>query len=70
VVAVATLVLAFVQSSVNWLLAHIAVDAIIAWYVAMLSQLKNRQVATKVAAHVVDVPREGDDQNVRIVAGG
>lgn len=70
VIAVGTLAMAFWQSSVNWLLAHIAVDAVIAWYVAMLSQLKNRQVASKVAAHVIEAPREGDDQNVRIVAGG
>jgi hypothetical protein len=70
VIAVGTLAMAFLQSSVNWLLAHIAVDAVIAWYVAMLSQLKSRQVASKVAAHVVEAPREGDDHNVRVVAGG
>lgn len=68
--AVATLVMAIIQSSLNWLLAHIAVDAVLVWYVAMLSQLKARQTPSQIDVHVEDRSSHGDDTNVRLIAGG
>jgi Flp pilus assembly protein TadB len=43
VIAIATLVVAWRRQSLNWLLVHIGIDACLAWYLAMLSQIRQRQ---------------------------
>ncbi|GIU91841.1 MAG: hypothetical protein KatS3mg011_0747 [Acidimicrobiia bacterium] len=66
--AVITLVLAYVRGSVGWLLANLLVDALIAWYVGMLLQLKQREAARAAAVHAAERRPEADTP-VRIVAG-
>ena len=64
-IAVATLVVAWRRQSLNWLLFHIALDACLAWYVAMLSQVKQKHAA-ELARH--DGVRQWDESPVRVVS--
>lgn len=66
--AVATLAVAYWQGSIAWLLVHLLFDAGIAWYVGMLLQLKQRQMARAADLHAVQETDHGDRQ-IRIVAG-
>ena len=67
--AAVTIVVAVVTWSLNWLLVNLAVDAVLAWYVGMLLQVKQRE-ATKVAVrHLATRPADADAPPVRIVAG-
>jgi hypothetical protein len=64
-----TLAVAGATLSLNWLLVNLAVDAVLAWYVGMLLQIKQRE-ATKVAVrHLSTRPHDADTPPVRIVAG-
>ena len=67
VLAVSALGAALVLSSVGWLIAHLALDAAIAWYVGMLMQVKQREAARVANHHFETMPSEGPP--VRIVAG-
>ena len=69
VIAVATLVAAYAFSSVAWLLGHLAVDAVIAWYIGMLLQLRQRQQMRSATRHEATRPHDADEPPVRIVAG-
>lgn len=69
VLAVATLVLSYMQSSVGWLLAHLTVDAVIAWYIGMLMQVRQQHAARSAQLHSVTRPHDADEPPVRIVAG-
>lgn len=63
--AAVTLVAAIVRHSTVLLGVHLAVDAVLAWFVSMLIQLRQRRAA----GFVVDVrDEEPADQQVRIVA--
>lgn len=64
-IAVATLVVAWRRQSLNWLLLHIALGACLAWYVAMLSQVKQKH-AEELARH--DGVRQWDESPVRVVS--
>lgn len=64
-IAVATLVVAWRRQSLNWLLLHIALDACLAWYVAMLSQVKQKHAA-ELARY--DGVRQWDESPVRVVS--
>ncbi len=67
--SVGTLALAYLRSSVNWLLVSLAVDGLIAWYVAMLMQLRNRRALHAARTHALIQPTQADEPRVRIVAG-
>lgn len=69
VLAVATLVAAYAFSSVAWLLGHLVVDAVIAWYIGMLLQLRQRQQLRSATLHEATRPHDADAPPVRIVAG-
>lgn len=66
--AVVTLLVAYLRGSVGWLMVHLLIDAVIAWYIGMLLQVKQRQAARAVARRVVEQPPESDTP-VRIIAG-
>ncbi|MGH8873882.1 MAG: hypothetical protein ACRDVM_01335 [Acidimicrobiia bacterium] len=68
VLAVATMVLAFALKSFDWLLIHIGIDAVIAWYIAMLAQIRQRSTA-RVARHsAADRVANREESQDRIVA--
>lgn len=67
--SVGTLVLSYLRSSVNWLLVSLAVDGLIAWYVAMLMQLRNRRAQQVARTHALAQPVQADQPRIRIVAG-
>jgi amino acid permease len=66
VLAVVTAFLAWRQSSLNWLLVHLAIDACLGWYLAMVAQLRQRQ-AQKAANRYFSGGRDWDDSRVRVV---
>lgn len=67
-IAVVTLGLSFVTGSVWWLVAHLAVDAMIAAYVALLLQVKSQRDARVAHEHVASRPHDADEPPIRIVA--
>lgn len=67
--SVASLAAAAVLSSLNWLLVSLAVDAILAWYVGMLLQIKQREARRVAALHLATRPDLAHEPQVRIVAG-
>jgi hypothetical protein len=64
--AIGTLAIAIWRSSTTLLIAHIAIDGVIAWYLAMLVQIRQRREAS----FVVDLREEEQqrESQVRIVA--
>jgi len=63
--AVGTLAIAIWRSSTVLLIAHIAIDGVIAWYLAMLVQIRQRRDAS----FVVDLrDDEQPESQVRILA--
>lgn len=66
--AVATLGLAFVTSSILWLVVHLAVDALVAIYVGVLLQMRQRQAGRMAHDHLVERPHDADQPPIRIVA--
>lgn len=67
--AAVMLVLAFVTKSVWWLVGHLATDALIAAYVALLLQVKQQKAARVAEHHVLIRPNDADEPPVRIVSG-
>jgi hypothetical protein len=65
--AVASLAFAIISSSVGALVAHLVVDAFIAWYVAMIVQLRNQQQQQALRAHSLATVDRFDE--VRVIAG-
>jgi hypothetical protein len=65
VIAVATLVVAWRRQSLNWLLFHIAIDACLAWYLAMLAQVRQKHAA-ELARY--DGERQWEESPVRVVS--
>lgn len=66
-VAVGTLV-AFIVTRQIWVLAvHVVVDAFIAWFVAMLVQLRRQEQQVAVALH--GTQSGGQSHEVRVIAG-
>ena len=68
VLAVTTLVLAWRLGSLNWLLVHLGMDVLIAWYVAMLWQLRQRQVLRAIDQYSDEVTEVWEDSPVRVIA--
>jgi hypothetical protein len=67
--AVGTLVTAYVTKSIGWLLFHLTIDALIAWYIGMLMQVRSAREARAAVTHVANRPTDADEPVVRIVAG-
>jgi membrane glycosyltransferase len=67
--ALLTVAAALVSWSLNWLLANLAVDAVLAWYVGMLLQVKQREASKVAVRHLATRSTEADAPPVRIVAG-
>ncbi|MGI8515796.1 MAG: hypothetical protein ACR2NT_11835 [Acidimicrobiia bacterium] len=66
-IAIVTLVVTWRRQSLNWLLLHIAIDACLAWYVAMLAQIRQKQ-AQELANRYFDGTREWEESPVRVVS--
>ena len=69
-IAAATLAVAYWQGSVGWLLGHLFVDALLAWYIGMLMQIRQREAARTAREHMMRRPNDADEPPIRIVAGG
>jgi len=67
--AVGTLVYAVAMQSVTMLLLNLAVDAIGAWYVAMLLQIKQARQVTRIHPQVEEVADVHQRSVVKIAAG-
>lgn len=67
--SVVTLVLAGALRSFNWLMASLAVDAVLAWFVGMLLQVKQREVAQAANRHLATRPNDADAPQIRVIAG-
>ena len=65
-----SLILALTTRSLGWLFTHIAVDAGIAWYVAVLLQIKQSRTQQVIvpAGTVSSATAHGEPQPVRVVA--
>jgi molybdenum cofactor biosynthesis protein MoaC len=55
--------------SIGWLLVHLTIDAVIAWYIGMLMQVRHQREARAAETHVANRPTDADAPQVRIVAG-
>ncbi len=69
VLAVGTLALSYTTSSIGWLLIHLTIDAMIAWYIGMLMQVRQQRAVRVAQRHEVTRPHDADEPPVRIVAG-
>lgn len=67
--ALASLAAALLLSSVGWLIGHLALDAVIAWYVGMLMQVKQREAERVAQGHIESLAATADEPPVKIVAG-
>ena len=67
--AIGTLAGALAFSSIGWLIGHLALDAVIAWYVGMLMQVKQREAERVAQGHIQSLATTADEPPVRIVAG-
>jgi hypothetical protein len=66
-VAVATAVVAWRLRSLNWLLIHIGVDACLAWYLAMLAQLRQRQMQRVASRYFGEGAPQWEESPVRVI---
>lgn len=66
--AVFSLVIAFATQSVWALVAHLAIDAMVAAYVGVLLQMKQQKAVRVAQHHAVVRPNDADEPPVRIVA--
>lgn len=66
VLAIATLVVALTTGTVAWLLGHLILDTFLAWYVAMLVQIRQQEQAIVLQNYPI---RTADaDSRVRVIA--
>jgi len=68
VVAAATAFVAWRQHSLNWLLLHIGIDACLAWYMAMLAQLRQRHAQRVANRYFGDGAPQWEESPVRVIA--
>jgi hypothetical protein len=67
-VAAGTLFFAWKYGSLNWLLLHLGIDACLAWYLAMVAQLRSRQAQKVANRYFSDNAREWEESPVKVVA--
>lgn len=66
--AVAALAVAVVQRSLSWLIVHAVIDAALAWYLAVLLQIKQMQARTAPIVPPIS-SRTAEQRRVRVIAG-
>ncbi len=66
--AVLTLTVAWWQNSLNWLLVHLAVDVLLAMYIAVLVQLRQRRDIRVSQEHLPERQAERQETQVRVIA--
>jgi hypothetical protein len=66
--AVVTLTVAWWQNSLNWLLVHLAVDVLLAMYIAVLVQLRQRRDFRVTHEHLPERQAERQETQVRVIA--
>ena len=66
--AVGTLFVAWWQDSLKWLLVHLAVDVLLAIYVAVLVQLRQRRDYRVATDHLPERLAERQETQVRVIA--
>lgn len=66
--AVVTLVVAWWRNSLNWLLVHLAVDVLLAIYVAVLVQLRQRRDYRVATHHLPERQAERQETQVKVIA--
>lgn len=67
-IAAATAFVAWRQQSLNWLLIHIGIDACLAWYMAMLAQLRQRHAQRVANRYFGDGAPQWEESPVRVIA--
>ncbi len=67
-VALVTLFLAWWQGSTVWLVVHLFVDALIALYVALLVQMRQRRQWRMATTHIDDRAHAREENQVRVIA--
>jgi len=66
VLAVGTLVVALMTGGLAWLVGHLVIDAFLAWYVAMLVQIRQQEQA--LVRQQYAVPTADVERRVRVIA--
>ncbi len=66
VLAIGTLIVALTTGGLAWLIGHLVVDAFLAWYVAMLVQIRQQEQA--IVRQQYEVPTSEVDRRVRVIA--
>jgi hypothetical protein len=66
-IAAVTAFLAWSQKSPNWLLIHIGIDACLAWYLAMLAQLRQRQAQRVASRYFSDDGSQFEAAPVKVI---
>ncbi|CAN5767187.1 hypothetical protein BH23ACT5_BH23ACT5_02400 [soil metagenome] len=67
-VAVLTLAMAWWRNSLTWLLVHLAVDVLLAMYIAVLVQLRQRRDFRVTHDHLPERQAERQETQVRVIA--
>lgn len=67
-IAAATAFVAWRQHSFNWLLVHIGIDACLAWYMAMLAQLRQRHAQRVANRYFGEGAPQWEESPVRVIA--
>lgn len=66
--AAVTLVIAWWRNSLNWLLLHLAIDVLLAIYVAVLIQLRQRRDYRVATDHLPERQAERQETQVKVIA--
>ncbi|MGF1617731.1 MAG: hypothetical protein ACFCU2_07975 [Acidimicrobiia bacterium] len=66
--AIATGVMAFVQSSLSWLLIHLFVDGLLFLYIAALAQVKQRREYRLKVTHVSEQRPDFEEPQIKVIA--
>lgn len=66
--AVAALAVAVAQRSLGWLIVHAVIDALLAWYLAVLLQIKQMQARTTLPVRNI-TSRAAEQRRVKVIAG-
>jgi hypothetical protein len=68
ILAFASAFLAWRDSSLNWLLVHLGIDACFAWYLAMLAQLRQRHAQRVANRYFSDGVTQWEEFPVKVIA--
>jgi hypothetical protein len=68
VAALATAMLALLQTSLGWLLIHLFVDGLLFLYIAALAQVKQRREYRLKVSHVSDQRPDFEEPQIKVIA--